>query len=138
MCASAIDKSRERAAIKTALRYLIVSVVCVLIGAVYELFSHEVYSYFMMYAFIFPLAGGALPFLMLSVCRSKRFPRLLSRRLYHSGIAALTVGSFVEGILKIYGTTNRLTAAYWIFGIVFVCAGILSYVPLKSISKKLN
>ncbi len=120
---------------QTALRYLIVSIVCVLIGAVYELFSHEVYSYFMIYAFIFPLAGGALPFLLLALY-GKRNPRLTARRLYHSGIASMTVGSFVEGILKIYGTTNRLTIAYWIFGIVFVCAGILGSLPFKQPSRR--
>ena len=32
-------------------------------GAVYEHFSFGVYSYFMIYAFSIPLAGGALPFL---------------------------------------------------------------------------
>lgn len=32
-------------------------------GAVYEHFSFGVYSYFMIYAFAIPLAGGALPFL---------------------------------------------------------------------------
>ena len=39
------------------------------LGAVYELFSHGVYSYFMLYAFLFPLAGGALPLLALSLSR---------------------------------------------------------------------
>ena len=33
--------------------YLLSTVICALFGAVYELFSHEVYSYYMIYAFAF-------------------------------------------------------------------------------------
>ena len=41
--------------------YLTASVFCALFGAVYELFSHGVYSYWMIYAFAFPLLLGAIP-----------------------------------------------------------------------------
>lgn len=46
---------------KISLGYLLSALFCALFGAVYELFSHEVYSYSMIYAFLFPLAGGTLP-----------------------------------------------------------------------------
>ena len=49
--------------LKTSFIYLIVSIVLMIAGAVYEHFSFGVYSYFMIYAFSIPLAGGALPFL---------------------------------------------------------------------------
>ena len=49
--------------LKTSFIYLIVSIVLMIAGAVYEHFSFGVYSYFMIYAFAIPLAGGALPFL---------------------------------------------------------------------------
>lgn len=60
MILSTLDINRMN---KTALYYLFISLFCILFGAVYELFSHEVYSYFMLYAFVIPLGGGALPFL---------------------------------------------------------------------------
>ena len=63
-----------RTAVKTALVYLLLSLFCVLFGAVYELFSHGVYSFSMIYAFVFPLAGGALPFLLLGFCKMKKYP----------------------------------------------------------------
>ena len=49
--------------LKTSFIYLIVAIVLMVAGAVYEHFSFGVYSYFMIYAFAIPLAGGALPFL---------------------------------------------------------------------------
>ena len=38
-----------------------------LFGAIYEIFSHEVYSYFMLYAFAIPLAMGLLPYSIIMI-----------------------------------------------------------------------
>ena len=46
------------------MRYLAASIVIAAAAAVYGLFSHGVYSYFMTYAFMIPLLGGALPHLI--------------------------------------------------------------------------
>ena len=97
-----------KSAAKTAFVYLLLSLFCCLFGAVYERCSHEVYSYWMLYAFAFPLAGGTLPFSLLQMAKGKRYPNALARNLYHAGIAAFTVGSILQGVLEIYGTTNEL------------------------------
>ncbi len=110
---------------KTALVYLILSVFCALFGAVYELFSHAVYSFYMIYAFGFPLVGGALPYGILSAFHLSKSSSALARNLYHSGIATLTVGSIVRGVLDIYGTTNSLSRYYWFVGIFAVVAGVV-------------
>ena len=118
------DNNNTRRALKTAFVYLLISLFCALFGAVYEVFSHEVYSYYMLYAFAFPLAGGTLPFLAISLLR-KRYPEIVARNLYHSGIATLTVGSIIQGVLEIYGTTNHLTGLYWLVGVILLFAGII-------------
>lgn len=115
-------EEQKRHIAKTGFVYLLVSLFCVLFGAVYEHFSHEVYSGYMIYAFMFPLAGGALPFAALSLYGSIRLPGRLPLNLYNAGIAALTVGSIMEGVLEIYGTTNNLLQIYWFIG--FGLAGI--------------
>ena len=107
-------------AFRTALIYLVISVFSGLFGAVYELFSHEVYSYYMIYAFAFPLVLGTLPFMILHSKKIRRYPNIFARNLYHSGIAALTVGSIVRGVLDIYGTSNRLSTCYWWLGGSFI------------------
>lgn len=102
--------------------YLLVSLFCALFGAVYERFSHEVYSYYMIYAFAFPLLGGAVPCLGLGLYR-RALPGRAARGLHHAGIAPLTVGSLLQGALEIYGTSNRLVAVYWWLGAALLLAG---------------
>ena len=132
---SDIDISEKVA--KTAFTYLIISIFCVFFGAVYEVFSHEVYSFYMIYAFAFPLLGGTFPFLMMHVRHCSKYPCTVSRNLYHSGIAALTVGSIVRGILEIYGTTNHLSQLYWYVGMVFILTGgVIFWMQNKIIVRK--
>ena len=123
----------RRHASKTSLIYLISTLFCVLFGAVYERYSHEVYSFDMIYAFAFPLVGGTLPFSILSMIQVKRYPGTVSRNLYHSGIATLTVGSIVRGILEIYGTTNVLSGYYGIVGSILTISGLVLYIGRLSV-----
>lgn len=123
---STLDTDRMKNMAKTGFVYLFISLFCVLFGAVYEIFSHEVYSYFMLYAFVFPLVCGALPFFGMAFCRTP-VPGRASQNFYHSGIAALTTGSLFEGVLEIYGTTNRLVLVYWILGVGFLLLGLILY-----------
>lgn len=126
MTLSTSDIKRMQEMARTGFVYLFISLFCVLFGAVYEVFSHEVYSYFMLYAFVFPLVGGVLPFFGMAFNRMP-VPNRATRNLYHSGIAALTTGFLFEGALEIYGTTNRLVSVYWILGILFILMAILIY-----------
>ncbi len=89
-------------------------------GAVYEAFSHEVYSYFMMYSFMIPLAGCSLLYSILAVRGI-----ILSRTfcdLWEAGIMSLTLGSVFQGVLEIYGTTNRLIWVYPAAGALLMAA----------------
>lgn len=52
----------------------------------------------------------------------------MTRNLYHSGIATLTVGSIIRGVLDIYGTTNQLTNYYWIVGIILIAISLIQYI----------
>ena len=100
---------------RTAFFYLLSAAFAALFGAVYEIFSHGVWSAFMVYAFAFPLALGALPFGWMAL-RRRPLPYRWCCRLHHAGVATLTVGSVMEGVLATYGTTNHLTLWYWIVG----------------------
>lgn len=101
---------------KIALVYLIFAIFLALFGAVYEHYSFGVYSYFMLYAFAFSLVGGVLPALILSLWAHSRAPWAWAVWLYRSGIATLSVGSIIQGVLDIYGTGNVLTDCYWYVG----------------------
>ena len=110
---------------------LIAALFCALFGAVYEAFSHGVYSYGMIYAFAFPLALGVLPLTLISAL-SAPYPNRAVRNVYHAGIATLTVGSIISGVLEIYGTTNPLTLVYWILGGLLTVRGAAWYLVAKS------
>lgn len=125
MYTSDIELNKKRAS-KTAFVYLLVALFFALFGAVYEIYSHEVYSYYMLYAFSFPLIGGTLVFNILSFLKLQKYPNAIARNLYHSGIATLTVGSVVQGVLEIYGTTNALSDYYWSVGMVLIVIGVVA------------
>lgn len=100
--------------IKTAKkRYLFAAAALLGFGLVYECFSHQVYSSFMLGAFLLPLLLGALPCALLERAPHRFRPGALTRCFWGSGIAALSAGSLFRGVLEIYGTTNRLGAVYW-------------------------
>lgn len=131
MYTSDISNQRKVMA-RTGFVYLFISLFCALFGGIYEIFSHEVYSYYMIYGFAIPLAGGVLPFFSLAFS-SIRPPGRISRELYHSGIAALTVGSIIKGVLDIYGTTNRLVFVYLIAGGGLILIGLVIYASERNV-----
>lgn len=123
--------SVKHSLIKNCLIYTAVTIFTAVFGAVYEHFSHEVYSYYMLYAFAIPLLLGVLPLLCFAVLQ-KEAPDGWSMRFYNSGTAALTVGSIFKGVLQIYGTTNRLAAVYPVLGLLLIFAGVIIYVIQNS------
>lgn len=104
---------------------------CALLGAVYEVFSHGVYSCFMIYVFACPLGLGALPLFALGLF-SDKLPSRFSLKMWNSGVAALTVGSFIKGALDIYGTTNRLIIVYPIAAGIFLPIGLAAFFAGRS------
>ena len=122
---------------RTGYVYLVISLLCALAGGIYERFSHGVYSFYMLYAFAFPLALGALPCYTLHRM-GKKMPGQPACDLYHFGVAAWTAGSFVEGALEIYGTANPLTKAYWIGGAVLLMASFLAVTAERKRSRSLR
>lgn len=88
----------------------------ILFGAVYEQFSHGVYSSGMIYAFTLPLIAGLLP--VLGMIRQQRSVPEGALLLWHCGLAAFTLWMTFCGVLEIYGTTNRLTVVYPVVGLL--------------------
>ena len=49
------------------------------------------------------------------------------RGLCGGGIASLTLGSLLRGVLEVYGTTSRLCAVYGLLGWTLLTLGFLSW-----------
>lgn len=123
MCASDIDHRRKW--VQCAFYYLLTALAVAAFGVIYEAFSHGVYSWYMLYAFAFPLVGGTLPFLSMGLFSERHYPARTCISFYHCGIATLTVGSIVQGILEIYGTTNTLAGYYWPVGGILITVAMV-------------
>ncbi|MBR0400592.1 MAG: hypothetical protein IJH95_07270 [Mogibacterium sp.] len=126
--------------LKTALIYMIISIVLVVGGAVYEHFSFGVYSNYMIYAFAVPLIGGTLPYMLSAMryrvsktasddaaARTEQAPvkligKVIRHWMYHAAIATLTVGSIMQGILAICGRPNSLVIVYPIAAVILIAA----------------
>ena len=89
---------------------------------------HEVYSFFMIYAFMLPLSGGTLPDLLISLQLKPPCHHRVASVCGHPGIAAHTAGCIVQGILDICGTTNQLTKVYAWLGALLLAAALLALV----------
>ncbi len=106
---------------RTAAKRYLISAVCVaFFGAVYEIFSHGVYSNFMIYAFAVPLVLGALP----NILDENEKINFARSPLWACGITTLTVGSIIKGVLDIYGTTNNLVWVYPAMGAVLLIIAV--------------
>lgn len=110
------------------LKYLVAALLCFLFGTIYAQFSHGVCSIFMQYAFAIPLVGGTLALFLLDLFSQKIMPGKTTFSLYCSGIAALTVGSILEGVLEIYGTTNHLVFVYPLVGFSLIFTSAVVYI----------
>ena len=77
----------------------------------------------MLYAFLIPFLGLALPSFLLHSLK-KSLPAN-SRFLWKCGIASLTVGSIYKGVLEIYGTNGYFEFPYLFIGVALcIVAGI--------------
>ena len=107
-------------------RWLLATVGTVFFSAVYEFFSHQVYSRAMILAFLYPLLGGLLPATLLMM-KAELQPGEWARSLWGAGIASLTLGSLFRGALEIYGTTSRLSTVYPVLGWALLALGLISW-----------
>jgi len=112
---------------KTTAAYLAVTLLAVAVNFVYGIFGHGVRSGWMTWMFLYPLLGGLLFFSLLGlaipgVIRAPRYRLFFN--IHNSGIAVLTTGSFLKGILHIAGTESAYTAWFDAAGWLLVVAGI--------------
>ena len=115
----------DKSALSKPLRgYLWSALGCAVFSAVYEHFSHGVYSWYMVFLFAVPLIYGLVPFLFSRTALSRRSPGAAPRRLYRWSAATLTVGCCFQGALEIYGTGSGLVKFYPIAtGALLMAAG---------------
>ena len=117
--------------------YIGITAFIALFGIVYEQFSHHVDTFYMWFAWIWPLIFGFVPYLLLYVFKAPRVPGLLSECFYNLGVALLTVRSVFKGVIIIYNTTNDgVVLVYTILTVVSLSIGVILYITGLLINKK--
>lgn len=112
--------------------YLLIALLCFFFAFIYELFSHQVYSNFLILAGLFPLIGGALVNALLYLYIPTLLISRLTNNLYNTSLATFTIGSIITGILEIYGTTSDLVIVY------LVCGGLMMVTSLLCLNKNIE
>ena len=114
---------------KTIIIYFLITIFLIIFDRVYSLFSHGVSSLSMNLMFLYPLLGGVVVYYILGyLSKNKKNSMIISFNIYNSGIAILTVGSLLKGIMDIAGTSSEYIKYYLIIGIFFVCTSIIMFI----------
>jgi len=121
-------KSQRGQIRKTIVVYVILALTMIVINYVYGIFGHGVSSPAMTWMFLYPLLGGALLFLLIDRL-TPGITQYTGYRVfvndYHSGIATLTLGQFLKGILDIAGTSSPYIVFFYGTGWSFIGVGLI-------------
>lgn len=104
-------------------RYALWTLLCAGFSAIYECFSHGVWSVWMVMLFAYPLVLGVIPSLLVGM-RGLEVP-LASRQVWACGVMTLAAGSCLRGVLEIYGTTSSLVALYQPAGLALLALALM-------------
>ena len=104
------------------------SIFILIFGIIYEMFSHGVVSYYMIFAFSIPLIDFLINTIFIN---SKIKENKRSKNLFSMSICTFTFLSIIKGVLDIYGTTNNLIFVYLIVGLILLVTSIILFVKTK-------
>lgn len=109
---------------KTVKTYIFTTLFCIVFNTVYSLFGHGVTSPFMSYAYAFSLVLGVGGFILVD---QLHLENRVAFNLYNAGIATLTVGSLLRGIIDIAGADTIYPVYYFVVGAGLVAVGGVMY-----------
>lgn len=108
---------------RSLITYLALTAFLFLFSRIYESLSYGEVSFFMHYLWTVPLAGGSL---LLTLMKFRPNLSRLSYNLWNSGIATLTAGFLLRGIINLSGRSTTLDQPYWLIGACFLALALLS------------
>lgn len=120
--------SSNKSAKKSLFIYIGVTIFAGIFSFAYELFSHQVYSNFMVYLFVIPLILGVIPNAFALAIPRLNVGSAWQKTVQAFAIATPSVGSILQGIVEIYGTTNSLINYFFIAGGVFLLMSVVIWI----------
>lgn len=114
---------------KTIFIYFLITIFTIVFDRIYALFSHGVSSLSMNLMFLYHLLGGVVVYYILGyLLKNKKNSMIISFNLYNSGIAILTVGSLLRGIMDIAGTSSQYIKYYFIIGVLVIITSVIGFI----------
>lgn len=124
---------------RNMLVYLISFLFVIAFGQIYALFSHGIFSWFMIFAFV-PLLICFLVWLAIWLLSAKtniiKKPDIVFQKCFNLSAIILSIGCIVQGVVDIYGTTSRLISVYWIVGLILLAVALIYGIAVLSFGKK--
>ncbi|MGQ7448859.1 hypothetical protein ACTGW0_06225 [Streptococcus suis] len=108
---------------RTFISYLAITAFLFIFSRIYESLSYGEVSVFMHYMFCVTLIGGTVLLGLLQL-----LPTLsrLSYNLWNSGVATITAGCLLRGIINLSGRSTTLDQPYWYIGVGFLVLALIS------------
>lgn len=110
---------------KMKILYLSTTLFCLLFNYGYSFFGHGVSSPFMKFSFIYSLVLGVGGFTLIAW---QNLSNRLASQLFNAGIATLTIGSILKGVIQIAGADTIYPTFYFIVGSLFIVIGMCLFI----------
>ncbi|HEM6272875.1 TPA: hypothetical protein U2C70_001798 [Streptococcus suis] len=108
---------------RTFISYLAMTAFLFIFSRIYESLSYGEVSVFMHYMFCATLVGGIL---LLGLLQVKPNLSRITYNLWNSGIATITAGCLLRGIINLSGRSTTLDQPYWYVGAGFLALSLIT------------
>lgn len=108
---------------RTFISYLAMAAFLFIFSRIYESLSYGEVSVFMHYMFCATLVGGIL---LLGLLQVKPNLSRMTYNLWNSGVATITAGCLLRGIINLSGRSTTLDQPYWYVGAGFLALSLIT------------
>ena len=108
---------------RTFISYLAMAAFLFIFSRIYESLSYGEVSVFMHYMFCATLVGGIV---LLGLLQVKPNLSRMTYNLWNSGIATITAGCLLRGIINLSGRSTTLDQPYWYVGAGFLKLSLIT------------
>ncbi|WP_170242664.1 hypothetical protein [Streptococcus suis] len=120
---------------RTLISYLTGSIFLFIFSRIYQALSYGEVSFFMNYLFCIPLIGGIL---LTGLLLFKPSLSRMAYNLWNSGIATITAGFLLRGIINLSGRSTSLDQPYWYLGAGFLALALLHLFIFEGKKQKIS
>lgn len=120
---TSVTNTENKRTIRTFITYLALTSFLFIFSRVYESLSYGETAFHMHYLFCVTLIGGSL---LLGLMTIHRTLSRLTYNLWNSGVATITAGFLLRGIINLSGRSTTLDQPYWYVGAGFLTLTAIS------------